>query len=409
MHNIECVTVKLISPTVRKRVWLQETAKAFSRAVQYGLNVAKQERTSNRAKLHNAVYRVARDFGLASDYARMSVNSAVSLARSYYELRKVQRRVSFPKTNGSQGIGLGINAYKIVQVNGHFVLRISTGKRGSYLWCPLCVPTRYRYRMPLVHGDAKLFQRGQDWYVSLPVRITITPTVCDGEHTFIGVDLGIVRHATAVFPDKVVFFNGKPARQKREHFADLRRRYQAHHRMDRVRQQKGKESYWMTDLNHKISRRLVDLTMLYPNPIIVLERLDGIQYRNRGSKKFNRMLASWRFRQLVDFIEYKTTRESIPVIFCDPRGTSKTCPKCGHATRSNRPNQSSFRCVACNFSANADYVAARNIAAQGLYALVHGPTDMARSQGQTENTSSWPDGVQAGEQLPADSNLASSL
>lgn len=355
------------------------------------------------------MYHIARGFGLAADYARMSVNFTVSLARSYYGLRKVQKRVSFPKINGSRGIGLGVNAYKVLQVNGRFVLRVSTGKRGLYLWFPLCVPALYRYRMSLVHGDAKLLQHGQDWYVSLPVRVPQTPTVRDGKHTFIGVDLGIVRHATAVFPNRVVLFNGKPARQKREHFTNLRHRYQKHRRIDRVRQQKGRESRWMVNLNHTISRRLIDLTTLYPNPVIVLERLDGIRDRGRGSKKFNRMIASWTFRQLVDFIKYKAARENIPVIFCDPRGTSKTCPKCGHATRSNRPNQSNFRCVACGYQANADYVAGTNIAAQGLYAFVHGPPDMARPQGQTENPSSQPDGVQAGEQLPADSNLVSSL
>lgn len=392
MHSTECVVIKLISPTERKRAWLQETAHAYSRAVQYGLGMAEKGHTSSRAKLHESTYHAAREFGLPSDYARTSVNAAVSLARSYYGLRKVQKHTSFPRVNGSQGIGLGVNAYKIVRNKHRFVLRVSTGQRGSYLWFPLCIPERYRYRMSLVHGDAKLFQRGEDWYVSLPVRIPQTPTVCDGEHTFIGVDLGIVRHATAVFPDRVVFFNGKPARQKREHFASLRHRYQVHHRTDKIKQQKGNESHWMTDQNHKISRCIVDHATLYPNPAIVLERLDGIRNRVQGSKKFNRMIASWTFRQLINFIAYKAAREHIPVVFCDPRGTSKTCPKCNHATRSNRPDQSHFRCVACGYQANADYVGAKNIAARGLYALVHGSSDMTRPQGQTENLQ--PDGVQ---------------
>lgn len=381
MHNTECVTVKLISPTTRKRTWLRETAYTFSRAVQHGLDIAKQEHISSRVRLHKSVYYAAREYNLQSDYARMAVNATVSLARSYYRLRKVQRHVSFPRINGSQGIGLGINAYKIIQTNGRFVLRVSTNKHHSYYWFPLCVPVRYRYRMSLVYGDAKLFQRGKDWYVSLPIRTTTTPPVCDGEHTFIGIDLGIVRHATVTFPDHVVFFNGKPARQKREHLANLRRRYQEHRRTDRVRQQKGKETRWMTDLNHKTSRRIVDLATLYSNPVIVLERLDGICSRVHGSKKFNRMIASWTFRQLIDFIKYKAAREQIPVFFCDPRNTSKTCPKCGHATRSNRPDQSRFRCVNCNYQANADYVAATNISAQGLYALSHGLSDKARPQG----------------------------
>lgn len=45
----------------------------------------------------------------------------------------------------------------------------------------------------------------------------------------------------------------------------------------------------------------------------------------------------------MDMIRYKTEHGGIAIVFCDPRGTSKTCPRCGHATWSNRPNQGYFR------------------------------------------------------------------
>lgn len=402
MHNTECVSIKLIRPTNRKAEWLQKTAGSFSRAVQLGLDYAEKADTSSRAKIHTNTYAAARFLGLPSEYARMSVNAAVSLVRSYYQFMKIQD-ATFPRVKKTQGIGLGTWAYKLIQDGDRFILRVSTGERGNYLYFPLCVPKLYRYRILATQGDAKLYKRGQDWYVSLPIRVPQTPTVCDGERTFIGVDLGIVKHATVAFPDRVVFFNGKPARQKRNHFVAVRKRYQAHKRMDRVRDQKGKESNWMKDLNHKISRRIVDLATLYPNPVIVLERLDGIRNRVKGSKKFNRMISSWAFRQLIDMIQYKSDREHIPVVFCDPRGTSKTCPKCGHSTRSNRPDQSHFRCVSCNYEANADLVGARNIAARGLYALVHGPLDKARPKGQTEHLQT--DGAKINVQQLIDSNL----
>ncbi len=358
--------------------------------------------------MHKTTYYPAKGFGLPADYARMVVNATVSLARSYYGLRKAKQRASFPKVNGSQGIGLGINSYKIVQNGDRFVLRISMGIRGQYIWLPLCVPARYRDRIASVHGDAKLFNRRSQWYVMLPVRIPQTPTGCSGELTFIGVDLGIVRHATVVTPDRTVFFDGKEARHKREHFADLRRRYQRHHRTDRVRNQRGKESRWMDDLNHKISHQIVDLAAQYPNPVIVLERLDGIRYRVHGSKRFNRMMANWTFRELVDKTKYKAERIGIPVVFVDPRKTSQTCSRCGHATRSNRPEQATFRCVACGYQTNADRNAARNIAAAGPGALSQGLPDTARLDCQTENVGSQPNGVQECASVHSDPNLASS-
>jgi len=399
MHNTEAVVIKVLRPTKRKADWLDTTARAFSGAVQLGLDAAHDERTSSRAKLHRIVYRRAREqFSLPADYARMAVNAAVSLARSYYGMRRSRhfRRASFPKVNGSQGIGLGVNAYKLVKSGDRFVLRVSTGKRGEYIWLPLCVPSKYHDRLLLARGDARLFKRGGDWYVMLPIRVTPTPTVCDGEGmTFIGIDLGIVRLASIATPDGVVHFDGKAARRKREHFADLRRRYQRHRRTDRVTATRGKERRWMRDINHKISSEIVEIALRYPHPVIVLERLDGIRNRLRASKRFNRMMSSWAFRQLVSFIEYKAARYTIPVVFVDPRRTSRTCPRCGHCTRSNRPDQSSFRCVACNYRGNADAVAAINIARRGFEALGEGRPDTARpsQEGQTGDTGPRPDGV----------------
>lgn len=49
----------------------------------------------------------------------------------------------------------------------------------------------------------------------------------------------------------------------------------------------------------------------------------------------------------------------IPV---NPRDTSRTCPVCGHVSQGNRRTQAEFACMRCGYSANADFVAAINIA-----------------------------------------------
>jgi putative transposase len=351
----------------------------------------------------------------------MAVNAAVALARSYYGQRKSQhfRKVSFPKVNGSQGIGLGVQAYVVVRDGDRFVLRVSTGKQGRYVWLPLVVPARYADRVASSRGDARLFRRGNDWYAALPVRVSPPPTGCSGEvraglnpaPTFIGVDLGIVRHAVVVAPGRVVFFDGKAARFRREHGAALRRRYQRHCRTDRVKEQRGKERRWMRDLNHKTSRQIVDLAASYPHPVIVLERLEGIRYRAKGGKRFNRMMSSWAFRELVDMIRYKAERAGIPVVLADPRNTSKACPVCGHAKRANRPEQGRFACVRCGYQGNADYVAARNIAAAGPAALAHGRPDTARPEtsGQAGGGGPRLDGVQVCASAHTDPNLVSPM
>lgn len=377
MQMAETVVLKLRSPGKTKREWLDQTAARFRQGVQLGLDAALRMRTASRARIHVACYGAIRSIGLPSDYARMAVNQAVALARSHFGLRKAKRKARPPKLVKSQGIGLGVNAYKIVGTT----LRVSTAAKRRYLWFPLSVPERWKGRLQDVHGDAKLFKRGNDWFVMLPIKPSSTPTVCDGgrEPTVIGVDLGLVRLAVAKTPDGVRIWNGKPIRHRREHLAALRRRYQRHRRTDRVRAQKGKERRWMRDVNHKVSRELVDLATRYPNPVIALESLHGIRDRLRGSKRFNRMLASWAFRQLASFIEYKAARAGVRVLYVDPRGTSRKCPRCSHATRANRPQQGLFRCVACGYQGNADVVGAINIAAAALEVLRHGPPDTARS------------------------------
>lgn len=405
MQERECVVVKVAEPTKRKAEWLADMADRFRQAVQFALDVAQDLQTSSRGKIHeHSYYEIRERFDLPSDYTRMAINAAVSLARSYFGQRKSPhvKRTSFPTLNGSQGIGLGTQAYRLVQSGNRWVLRLSTGKRGHYIWLPLCVPKKFQDRFEEIEGDGKLFERDGNWYAMLPRRVTPTPPVRDGEPAFIGVDMGIAKTATVSTPDGIYFFDGEPARHKREHFADLRRRYQRANRLDKVKQMRGKETRWMRNRNHVISKRIVEIAAQYDNPVIVFENLTGLRNRAKGSKRFNRMLSSWAFRELLDFVEYKAARLNIPVIRADPRNTSKTCSRCGYASRHNRRKQGLFYCHRCGFEHNADANAAINIAARGAseWADEQGASDKPRSRDedsssrdQTAPVEGWPDVV----------------
>lgn len=407
MPRAEAVALKLRFPSKAKREWLDRTAGLFHQGVQLALDYALSAKTSNRGKIHAATYSSIRALGLPSEYCRMAVNEAVQVARSHFGLRKKKRRAGKPRVR-TQRIGLGVSAYKVVGT----ALRVSTEKKGEFLWFPLSVPAHFRDKLQYVKGDARLFRRGDEWFVMLPLSVPHTPTVRDGDGqvTVIGVDLGIARLLTAKHPQGCLVVNGKPIRHRRERFASLRQRLQRHRRTDRVRAIGSKERRWMTHINHKVSKQLVDLAARYPNPVLALERLDGIRDRVRGSKKFNRTLNSWAFRQLVDFVQYKAARKGVQVVFVDPRGTSRTCPRCGHADRSNRTTQAIFRCVACGYQGNADVVASLNIAAAALDVLRHGPPDTARPhKGQAPSVGRGLGGVKVWVSAHTDSNLQGSM
>jgi IS605 OrfB family transposase len=81
---------------------------------------------------------------------------------------------------------------------------------------------------------------------------------------------------------------------------------------------------------------------------------------DQGWSEFRRML------------EYKQLWRGGVVVAVSPRHTSQLCPECNHVSAENRKSQMVFRCLACGFTANADYVASLNILAAGHAALARG-------------------------------------
>lgn len=76
------------------------------------------------------------------------------------------------------------------------------------------------------------------------------------------------------------------------------------------------------------------------------------------------LLGNWAFDQLRQFVAYKAEAAGIPVIFVDPRNTSRTCHVCGHYAKENRKSQAKFLCLNCGLNMNADLNASRNIKAR---------------------------------------------
>ena len=117
----------------------------------------------------------------------------------------------------------------------------------------------------------------------------------------------------------------------------------------------------------KLRRYVEWLQTLPAQPVNYCTRLQAdawTQYfqRKGGKPKFKaRGAGRDSFTLPAQMLEYKADE----VIRVDPRYTSQTCFECGHVDRKNRKSQSKFRCVACNYSDNADANAAMNILDRG--------------------------------------------
>jgi putative transposase len=124
---------------------------------------------------------------------------------------------------------------------------------------------------------------------------------------------------------------------------------------------------------------------------IGMEDLAGIRDRVRLPAAQRGELNAWSCHQLQAFIAYKAKRAGVPVVVIDARNTSRTCPRCGHIAKANRPNQATFACRRCGLAGPADQVAAVNIRdrARTTWAFVNTP-HVADTPQPTADTSDKP-------------------
>jgi putative transposase len=189
--------------------------------------------------------------------------------------------------------------------------------------------------------------------------------------TFMGVDVGINCLAVASTTDKKCkFFAGGEIKNHRNIRTKERRRLQkaggrylgTRSSMRLLRNLAGREKRFMTAVNHKVSKDIIEFAADNGVSVIGMEDLTGIRKRteNKVSKEFRYEHISWAFRQLQAFVEYKAKEAGIVVIYINPEYTSQTCPRCNHISRNNRCGVA-FRCEKCCYETHADRVGAMNI------------------------------------------------
>ncbi|MCK9441673.1 MAG: transposase [Methanothrix sp.] len=189
--------------------------------------------------------------------------------------------------------------------------------------------------------------------------------------TFMGVDVGINCLAVASTTDnECKFFAGGEIKNHRNIRSKERRRLQkaggrylgTRSSMRTLRKIAGRETRFMTAMNHSVSKKLVQFALQNGVSAIGMEDLTGIRKRTESkvSKEFRYEHSSWAFRQLQGFVEYKAKEVGIAVIYVNPEYTSQACPRCNHIGRNNRHGLA-FRCEKCGYETHADRVGAMNI------------------------------------------------
>ena len=165
------------------------------------------------------------------------------------------------------------------------------------------------------------------------------PDEGDAENsTVLGVDLGIEQIAVT---STGMFWSGGYLTHRRREYERVRAGLQrtgtesAHQTIEQIG---DRETRWVADYLHRISKAIVQKAVAHGCDWIAFEELTDIRDRMPGAKKFH----MWAFRQLYDYVAYKTEAEGIEATQVDPAYTSKRCSKCGTTLDENRQSQAKF-------------------------------------------------------------------
>lgn len=222
-------------------------------------------------------------------------------------------------------------------------------------------------------GTATLLTRKGKFFLHIPITMSIAEPE-DISSSF-GVDMGINFLATSYDGRKTSFFDGRSVKVKRAKYQRVRKELQkvgtpaARRRLKAIGQ---RERRFMTDVNHQLSKALVE--QAGENSLIVIEDLTGIRRSTERVRVKDRYVSvSWAFYQLRQMIEYKAVRNGSVVAAADPRYTSQTCPCCNHIAKANRSRKTHiFKCQLCGYQSNDDRVAAMNLRLKGIKYLTGG-------------------------------------
>lgn len=221
-------------------------------------------------------------------------------------------------------------------------------------------------------GESDLVFRDGHFYLHATVDTDTPPPLipADDPSGWLGVDLGIVNLAVTTADDPTdldVRWSGGAVTARRKRNQTLRcalQRVGSKSAKRKLKTRRRKETRYVTDINHQLSKMIVAQAQRTGQGIAV-EDLSGIRDRVRLARRQRQQLHSWAFAQLRDQITYKAQAAGLPVVMINPRNTSRTCHRCGSCATANRPSQALFRCRSCGWSGHADQNAALNIAALG--------------------------------------------
>ena len=363
MNMIIQRTIKLrLRPTPEQASILTQAIQAYTDSFNQVSAYGWTHKVFNGIELHKATYRTQRElFALPSQLAISARMKATEALVSVKALLRKGKKAHQPQSlrcpirydQRSYGLWFDRSEVSLLTLQGR--LRI-----------PFTIAKHYQQYKTWQRCSADVIKdrKGRWWlHVVMSKDIQEIPPN-DTDESFVGVDLGIVNPAA---DSRGQFYGSKHWEEVERRHAVLRSELQSKGTRSAKRKLKrtsGRQRRFRRDCDHVLSKRLVQT--MESGQTLVFENLTDIRGRVKLKKAQRKRLHKWSFAQLQAFVEYKAQAVGVSIVFVDPRYTSQKCSQCKHVSRSNRPEQSIFKCRVCKFTCHADHNAAINIRANYL-------------------------------------------
>jgi IS605 OrfB family transposase len=358
------LTAKIkICPSADEQMLLRDTMKAYSAACNFVSAHIFLTRDLSLVNISKDLYsHIRAKFALRSQMAQSAIKTVIASYKTILENQKEWIQPYFKKPQCDLVWNRDYSLRK-----GQFSVNTLMGrKKVDYKVNGM----RQYFDGTWSFGTAKLVHKHGKWFLHIPMSKEIENVSDSDIENIVGIDLGINFIAASYDSGgKTKFFKGRPAKQHRAECLKTRKELQmrrtprSRHRLKAIG---ARENRWMQDVNHCVSKALVESNP--KNTLLVIEDLTGIRAATeRVALKYRYVSVSWAFYDLRKKLEYKALKYGSKVIAVDPAYTSQTCPKCEHAEKKNRNSKKHiFKCKDCGYTSNDDRAAAMNLYNMGI-------------------------------------------
>ena len=362
MMQKRTISIKLV-PTSEQAQKLLELQREFNNVRNAVSESASVKRCFNQYQLHNLAYKpIRKKFKLGSQMVCIAIKTVCS---SYKDRVRKVRSKEVPQISFRQGgsVHLDKRTYSLIK-GGVSLYTLSKRVKVPFKMGEF----QRKYMERGIPKEAELVRRKKNWFFNLVLDVPDAPPRSE-RGGILGVDLG-ENNIACTSTGKI--FGGGKLRYERDAALALRARLQSNGTKSAkrtLRKVSGKESRHVKDVNHCVSKALVEEASAFGCDTIAMENLTNIRSRIRAGKRMRSRLHRWPFAQTQSFTHYKAVDAGMSVFYGNPAYTSRTCNRCGQlGVRVGHK----FECKNCVIFLHSDVNAALNI--RGIAALFSAAT-----------------------------------